>query len=77
MRRCVSLALLIAFMVPASAASEGVHIITLPGQAAAPSVADYPEPHAEEPSGVPEPAIWAMMILGFGVIGGMLRQSRG
>jgi len=26
--------------------------------------------------GVPEPATWTMLILGFGAIGGMLRRSR-
>lgn len=26
--------------------------------------------------GVPEPATWTMMILGFGLVGGVLRQQR-
>ena len=29
-----------------------------------------------EPTAVPEPATWAMMILGFGLIGGVLRARR-
>jgi fibro-slime domain-containing protein len=29
------------------------------------------------PSGVPEPATWAMMLSGFGVLGGMMRRRRG
>jgi hypothetical protein len=29
-----------------------------------------------ESLGVPEPATWAMMILGFGVVGGALRRRR-
>ncbi len=36
------------------------------------SVADVPVS-----TGVPEPASWAMMLLGFGLIGGTLRQRRG
>lgn len=29
------------------------------------------------PSAVPEPAVWALMIIGFGGVGGMLRHRRG
>lgn len=29
------------------------------------------------PSAVPEPGVWALMILGFGAVGGMLRRRRG
>jgi choice-of-anchor A domain-containing protein len=35
-----------------------------------------PRPQAHIPA-VPEPATWAMMILGFGLAGGMLRRRRG
>jgi hypothetical protein len=75
MRRMIFGGLATAFLFAVPAGAEGVHIIALPG-ATATAMPDYAVPLAEDPSGVPEPAVWAMMIFGFGVVGGMLRRAR-
>jgi hypothetical protein len=36
-----------------------------------------PDLDPRPPTGVPEPSVWAMLILGFGAVGTMIRRWRG
>jgi hypothetical protein len=54
----------------------GVHTLTLTGNVTAGPTASYSGTMNFDVAGVPEPATWAMMLVGFGGIGMALRRKR-
>ncbi len=53
------------------------HIATSSAWFATTVTYEYTKPGGTTPGAVPEPSTWAMMVLGFGLVGGGLRRRRG
>lgn len=75
MRASKSLALSVA-VVGAAALSVSVAQAHISNPVTLPPVIDFPRP-PPVPAAVPEPATWAMMLAGIGLMGAVLRSARG
>jgi len=76
----VASALPLATAAPAAAGGLFIPPLVIPGGGGGGGITTFANPPGSPPPppvpGVPEPATWAMMIIGFGLLGGLLRRRR-